>query len=620
MSDIVKCLGHYGFWGFSSSFDCLEALINAKVVPQTAGKDNGDEPIRVLLLHPGDIRHVLTTISQRRRHVKKGQKLRSVHFYIMEAPLEVTARNIMLLEILNDYEVPIRQRANVFLEVFGNSQVQVRTGRYLEQLGYDLRQLVVAGKGRLAQLVDLSLLRYKEKDDLEAIFKSYSRKEIFDIVSLRDHRLRGLYEERYDQRKAVCDWDYHYTIKPGASIIHIRLYKEWRMSGIAFEFGDQEYTEPNRTLMTYAEGTMKRGKDQGMLKGVKGFWGDVVVSPYMSFGIDCHTPGEFEEGLFEILNKDTGVEQHRHHAAEVSVFNLLSALWEIETGEVYRMARKNDIYSGLGTEAKALAPAQQPEKQLDSVVSGGTKVEGEEIVPDRLAADSDATTEGHPSSEADSVERMNESCRRFVIPEGTDFAPSDVWAGKVPGFAFKLGEEGQGYYRDVPTPDVPPPPQVAPAPADAPVTPAPPVAPVVSTEEIKAGADEVEMFKLLKRAESILETYKDCKVFPLGGTPEQTLGKSKFKGLFDMAFVSSRTVHLIEQPVFREMLKEKALVVAESAKFLCPLGKEARVGYEEKVTSYAKEAGLKKMNGPPVKMRYRDERDKADDKLFYVRG
>ena len=29
----------------------------------------------------------------------------------------------------------------------------------------------------------------------------------------------------------------------------------------------------------------------------------------------------------------TGTEQHRHHAAEVSVFNLLAHLWEIETGE-----------------------------------------------------------------------------------------------------------------------------------------------------------------------------------------------------------------------------------------------------------------------------------------------
>ena len=33
-------------------------------------------------------------------------------------------------------------------------------------------------------------------------------------------------------------------------------YKEWCNSGIAFEFGDQSYTEPNRSMMSYAEGTL----------------------------------------------------------------------------------------------------------------------------------------------------------------------------------------------------------------------------------------------------------------------------------------------------------------------------------------------------------------------------
>jgi dynein assembly factor 3 len=108
-------------------------------------------------------------------------------------------------------------------------------------------------------------------------------------------------------------------------------------------------------MMTYVEGTMKKGKYAGDLKGIKGYWGDIVVSPYLSFGVDCATPGELEDGLFEIMNKDTGVEQHRHHAAEVSVYSLLCCLWETETGETYRMARKNDIYSGLGSEAKAMA-------------------------------------------------------------------------------------------------------------------------------------------------------------------------------------------------------------------------------------------------------------------------
>ena len=31
----------------------------------------------------------------------------------------------------------------------------------------------------------------------------------------------------------------------------------------------QEYTEPNRTMLTYVEGTMKKGKHAGDVKGIK---------------------------------------------------------------------------------------------------------------------------------------------------------------------------------------------------------------------------------------------------------------------------------------------------------------------------------------------------------------
>jgi hypothetical protein len=65
----------------------------------------------------------------------------------------------------------------------------------------------------------------------------------------------GLYGDRYDSRKALADGNYHSNIRAKASIIHIKLYKEWCQTGIAFEFGDQTYTEPNRTMMAYAEGT-----------------------------------------------------------------------------------------------------------------------------------------------------------------------------------------------------------------------------------------------------------------------------------------------------------------------------------------------------------------------------
>lgn len=70
-------------------------------------------------------------------------------------------------------------------------------------------------------------------------------------------------------------------------------------------------------------------------------------------------------------SQNTGTEQHRHHAVEVALYNLFSVLWETETGQAYRMAKANDVYSGLGAEASILS------SKLDSL--GGSSSNSEEV-------------------------------------------------------------------------------------------------------------------------------------------------------------------------------------------------------------------------------------------------
>ncbi len=124
-------------------------------------------------------------------------------------------------------------------------------------MNIQLRSLVTNGTGRLEDLIDMSLLKFRDRDDLEDSFKRYKHTYAYDMRGYRDHRLRGYYEDRFDHRGPLADWDYHECVKPRASIIHIKQFKEWRLNGIAFEFGDQTYTEPNRTMMSFTEGTMK---------------------------------------------------------------------------------------------------------------------------------------------------------------------------------------------------------------------------------------------------------------------------------------------------------------------------------------------------------------------------
>ena len=56
-------------------------------------------------------------------------------------------------------------------------------------------------------------LKFKEKDDLVDIFKSWSSKVPFKMQELRDQRLRYHYKDRYDFRTNLIDWDYTMNLK-----------------------------------------------------------------------------------------------------------------------------------------------------------------------------------------------------------------------------------------------------------------------------------------------------------------------------------------------------------------------------------------------------------------------
>lgn len=125
----------------------------------------------------------------------------------------------------------------------------------------------------------------------------------------------------------------------------------------------------------------------------RGLWTDIVIGPYLSFGVRSDSRHKFAQQLFEIHNKGTGVEQNRHvrcctvlsrrnfkvaascsllgtlttcggtqNTTEVAVFNVLSYLYELEKGEPYVMKKAHDVYSGIGeSELDQGSETKQPE-------------------------------------------------------------------------------------------------------------------------------------------------------------------------------------------------------------------------------------------------------------------
>ena len=153
--------------------------------------------MNVLLVEPGDIRHILFTIAKRRRHFQKKSISITIHFYLLETPLEIIGRDFLLLQLICDNELPIRQKANTFLEVYGNCRLQKRTAKYVEILANRLKLLmkVVANrKGNspnlLEDVIDFSLLRYRERDELENIFGNFAQSLPSKFDALLDQRYR----------------------------------------------------------------------------------------------------------------------------------------------------------------------------------------------------------------------------------------------------------------------------------------------------------------------------------------------------------------------------------------------------------------------------------------------
>jgi dynein assembly factor 3 len=116
-------------------------------------------------------------------------------------------------------------------------------------------------------------------------------------------------------------------VKPVASIIHSSEFLHWRMTGVAFQFGDGKYSFPNKSTETSIKGISKKS---GTTKLVKGYWADILIGPFISFGIACDQVDEPTQKLFQVINKGSGAEQHRHNATDISLYNVISLMWELQ--------------------------------------------------------------------------------------------------------------------------------------------------------------------------------------------------------------------------------------------------------------------------------------------------
>lgn len=122
---------------------------------------------------------------------------------LLEKEPEVLARHALLLSIALDFELPRRERAELLLEVWANALLREKTAAYVAAKARQLSRVVSEGAGPLAPLLDVSSLKMKDRDRLEDVFRSWAEDADFEVVRLRDERLRSFYKSRYEHRASV---------------------------------------------------------------------------------------------------------------------------------------------------------------------------------------------------------------------------------------------------------------------------------------------------------------------------------------------------------------------------------------------------------------------------------
>ncbi|XP_055899898.1 dynein axonemal assembly factor 3-like [Biomphalaria glabrata] len=343
--------GNITWWGFSPALDLQETGFHEMCSKLSCA---APEELNILVVGAGDCRHILKTVARSYRHIK-----RKLNFYIIETALELYARDILMMMIALEQQqnMGLQDKVELFLELYGNSLVRQQSSQYVQRMVDELIRMVTDFDYMKKKLpfLDLTQLKYKERDFLESIFKLWRNKDkkaIFDISKCWDLRLRQLLGVRYDSRLNVFDWDYNMElIERGGSIVYVGQYKNWRNTGVAFQIREGTYDVPNITLAS-----LMVFKMEGDRFPRRGYWGDMIVSPYITFGIETE-----EKSFYKKQNN-----QHTKTAEDITEFNILSLFYELANKKQYHLPEQTKSKVEVPKNSATLTEINEEEEELEN--------------------------------------------------------------------------------------------------------------------------------------------------------------------------------------------------------------------------------------------------------------
>ncbi|MCQ2816868.1 MAG: DUF4471 domain-containing protein [archaeon] len=321
--EILNSIGFVNFWGVTPCMNILETNQDKLTQPS----------LNILISNSNDLRHFIFTIYKLfcQLHSEKEKiNLPELNFYLHESHPENLCRFLLFIHLLTDRSKSIIERVEILMEIYGNTLLPSRTIEYINATYKQLISFICKDKSAESliynSLLDISGLTHKEIDAMVEVYASYDSKVPYDIEKYRDDRVRYTLKERYDFRKNIFDYDYNMNLEKIAPVVRLRHYITWRNTGVAFQMRVNEYKFPNRTLSCYLEGKTKTGKDSCL---VRGFWADIVNSPYLAYGINLE---EKEESDFFYA---TDTITYYRDSQDISEYNLIKILLKIDHNEHY---------------------------------------------------------------------------------------------------------------------------------------------------------------------------------------------------------------------------------------------------------------------------------------------
>ena len=104
---------------------------------------------------------------------------------------------MLMLHLLNESHIEPVTRAKMFLEILGNSLISEQTDEWIRKTSSKFAQIISSNSCNILESSwDVSLLKDKEKDEMEEIFKQWrdghaDRNKMIEYWTLRHQKLLG---------------------------------------------------------------------------------------------------------------------------------------------------------------------------------------------------------------------------------------------------------------------------------------------------------------------------------------------------------------------------------------------------------------------------------------------